>query len=516
MAHYMIFILSLLCTTSLAASQHITAKRNQHTPDSAQNGVIRLDYTTDNPAKITSHFSPTVKNTFAQALYLLKGGTLRNVYDPIYSHEYGAEISSVQCLGQTCFYGTASYVRHVSKGRQYNGMFRPASPLITIADTIRGTQEGETYHLSGAVAQQISSHWITGASIDYTAGNNAKDTDPRNKNNINDLKIIPGINYITGRVQLGVSFSWLRSREAISYASFGGESKDGVTYYPLWFYTTESFTSGINANRNYHRNSYAPAFQFQYQDKKWYVLFQPEYTWGDEKIWINPSSRQSGGETANRKLHLKNKTEYASLHFVHLLAPAFTHTKYSGYNLFQQLSKDNRIYETTLRIKRSQVTSATAEINYTLRPGGTPAWKTMVMATYGHRETSLRIYPANFIQTLSHISLSAGYTRQFCFSKNFFDCGMRVNYSKGWGQQPDFSKLGENTIFHLNGHLLAKEFNYLTANTAGTFLHLRYAYQLRYGTRLYTEINYNFRHTLATSPVEGGHYALGFNTGITF
>lgn len=482
----------------------------------AQNTVVNPDSIPDNPATITSCFSPATENTSAQALYRIKSGTLRPVYAPAFSHQYGAEISSFRNLGQTSLYGYASYVRHVREGQQHNGMFRPTQPLITFADTVRGKQEGETYHLSATVCQHFPAHWNAAISIGYIAGNNAKDTDPRNLNNINDLKITPGINYLTGRIRLGASFSWLRGRETISYSSFGEETKNGVTYYPLWFYTTETFTNGIYANRYYHRNSYTPAFQFRYRDKKWYIFFQPDYTRNSEKIWINLATRQSGGETEGRVVRLKNKTEYTSRRFIHHFTPVFAHTQYKGYDLSQQPDKDNRVYETILRTQRSQITSTTAEINYMLRPAGAPVWKTMTRVAYGHQETSFRIYPADFIQTLSHITLSAGYARQFHFSENLLDCGLHTNYSKGWGQQPDFEKLNGNTTFGLNHHLFNKEYNYLTAATAGASLCLGYTRPFDQGFRLYTKINYDFRHTLRASLVKGSSNSLCLSVGITF
>lgn len=87
----------------------------------AQNTVVNPDTIPDNPAIIASYFSPDTENTSAQALYRIKGGTLRPVYAPATSHQYGIEISSFRNLGKTSLYGYASYVRHVREGQQHNG-----------------------------------------------------------------------------------------------------------------------------------------------------------------------------------------------------------------------------------------------------------------------------------------------------------------------------------------------------------------------------------------------------------
>lgn len=480
------------------------------------------DFKDYNPAKIISVFSPQTKHSVAEISYLLTGGAFRDVYEPTTGHTYGATVYSIQSFSKTYLAAKAGYTRHHRNNQQYSGMFNPTTSLITFADTVRGTQKGETYLLSGTIAHPITKRWIAGITIDYLAGNNAKDTDPRNENNINNLAIIPGLNYVIGKIELGANFSWQRSNERVSYESFGKETKNGVTFYPLWFYTTESFYDGTNAKRDYYRNTYVSAFQFQFLGKRWKIFIEPNYASGNEKIWINRAIRRSGGETTSHSFGLKNKIEYSARQFTHLFTPAFGHTKKSVYDLQQQMDKDNRIYETILRIKRSQVKSTTAGFDYILHPdkqnGAIPEkWQAIANVGYERRYTLFRIYPADFIQTLTRFAFSAGYNHRFNTPENQFECGARIRYTTGSGQQPNLSKLNEKTTFHLNKHLLTEEYNYFTSSATGASLHFKYTHSPNEfsGIRFYIGIKHDFLCS-TTLPTQGNNYSLDFNTGILF
>lgn len=476
----------------------------------------------NNPARTPSIYPLSTKHSTAEISYLFTGGALRNVYEPTSGHSYGTVLSSMQYFSKTYLAGKAGYIRHYRKNQQYSGMFNPATSPIIFADTIPGTQKGETYLLSGTIAHPITKRWTAGTTIDYLAGNNAKDTDPRNKNNINNLTIIPGINYVIGRIELGASFSWQRSREKINYDSFGKEIKNGVIFYPLWFYTTESFFDGTNTQRDYHRNLYVSAFQIQYQGKQWKIFIEPNYSSGNEKIWINRAIRYSGGETANLAFGLKNRIEYFTRQFTHILTPVFAHTKTSVYDLQQQMDKDDRVYKTISRIKRSQVKSTTVGFDYLLRPDPkrgvlSEKWQALMAAGYERRHTSFSIYPANFVQSLSRLNFSAGYDRRFNTHNDQFECGAQLRYSTGFGQQPDFSLLDEKTTFRLNKYLLTQEYNYLTTSAVGASLHLKYLHTPNEYPRIRFYFGFEHHFLCSTTPsTPGNNYSLHFNTGIFF
>lgn len=466
-----------------------------------------------------SPFLPaTEPSSVAKIFYRVSGGSLRNVYEPQSSHLYGVSVSSARTFSRTTLSGHAGYIRHHRIGQQYSSLFHPSAPLITFADSISGTQKGETYLLSGTVVHRFIPGWTAGISAGYSAGNNAKDTDPRNKNDLSSLTIAPGIGYHTGKIQSGVSFSWIRERETVSYESFGNEIKNGLTFYPLWFYTTESFSDGTNAKRDYLQNLYTVILRFQHQNKNWKTHFQPEYATGRSKIWINPSTRQSAGETTTQSFRFNNRTSYTSQRLTHVFSPEFSRTGLSGYDLQQKKENKEQVYKNILKIKRSGVTYTTYRINYLFFPSQEERWKTDFSFLYRMRRSTFRLYPAVFRQSIARYIITAGYSRRFKLSPDYFDCGLQASYSSGTGRQSDGNMSGNLAAFRLAGSLQNREYHYLTASTAGAAIKLKYTSPARPGckTGFYFEVSNHFRYAMPHSAFQNGKYSLCFCSAVLF
>lgn len=415
--------------------------------------------------------------SLAEVNYSIRGGKLRNVYEPTTGQNYALHTLSFFRLNHIRLYGEAGYESYTEHSRQYNALFRPSAPSVTFADTIAGRQKGETYRLCGAAALPVTPKWTAGAAIRYAASNSAKDTDPRNKNNLNDLTLTPGLTFTAGRVRLGAAFSWQQIRETVNYTSFGTETKGGITFYPLWFYVSEPFTDGTNANRDYRRTLTVTTLQFHYQEKQWDIFCQPSYTSGSEKIWINLSTRQSAGETASRTYRLSGHVQYASKRYIHRLTPDFSRSASSLYDLQQQLDENGRIYKTVLRLKRSRTGTTNACLEYTLTPGD-KQWQANAKISYEQRDIRFSLFPSEFRQEISRLSLSAGYERRNPLHQNRLDGGIRLHYTSGCGSHPDLSTFSASSTLRHNPRLMAAEYDYLTSAIIGTSLHLQCTFPL--------------------------------------
>lgn len=430
---------------------------------------------TNNPAGMI--FGIPERLSLAEANYAIRGGKLRNVYEPATGQNYALHTLSFFRLNHIRLYGEAGYEGYAEHSRQYNALFRPSAPSVTFADTIAGRQKGETYRLCGAAALPVTPKWSAGAAIRYAASNSAKDTDPRNKNNLNDLTLTPGLAFAAGPIRLGAAFSWQQIRETVDYTSFGTETKGGITFYPLWFYVSEPFADGTNANRDYRRTLTAATLQFHYQGKQWDIFCQPSYTSGNEKIWINLSTRQSAGETASRTHRLSGHVQYAGKRYIHRLAPDFSRSASSLYDLQQQLDENHRIYKTVLRLKRSRTGTANARLEYTLMPAGRQ-WQADAKISYEQRDIRFSLFPSEFRQEISRLALSAGYERRYPLLRNRLDGGIRFHYTSGCGSLPDLSTFSASATLRHNPRLMAAEYDYLTSATVGTSLHLQCTFPL--------------------------------------
>lgn len=434
-------------------------------------------------AQKTEIFFPTEKLLFtnsgnksnhANLIYHIESGELRNIYAPELNNRYGIYISSVYSIGPTNLSGKAGYTRHQRKGQRYCSMFRQASPLITFADTLPGNSKGESYYLAGHLTHSFFSFWSIGLTGEYLAGNYAKDTDPRNKNNLNQITISPDFQYRMQNLFIGITLHWQYEREVISYKSFGSETKNGVTFYPLWFYTHESFTDGLNAQRDYRNNHYKMNFVLQYSGKTWQTTFLLFYAQGQTHIWINPAKKQSAGEITSKDYHIENITRIFTPRYIHKFIPHFSHSRHKIYDTQQQLSTDNRIYETILKIKRAEATSISAGFHYVISPESHPDRTIKTGVEFKKRNSLFRLPPIDFKQEIRQMNWSASYTRSFVLSGHSLKGSLQTNYYTGKGSQPDLSALSSQTIFHLQNQLLDREFQYLTASVLGISTQLTY------------------------------------------
>lgn len=457
------------------------------------------------------------KGNNAHITYSIENGNLRHVYGPEVNHRYGAYISSVYPLGATRIAGQAGYTRYYRKKQQYSGMFYPASPLLTFADTLPGDQRGEIYHLAGNVIHTFSTHWSAGLTAGYLAGNNAKDTDPRNKNDLNQITIAPKVQYHTGPLQIEIKLLGLYGRETVGYKSFGNEIKNGVTFYPLWFYTTESFADGLNTQRNYRNGFYKADLDIRYNSENWGTTFRPSYSQNNYHIWINPSTKQSAGEITENKFHLENTIRIATLRYIHLFTPHFSYSQHKVYDIQQQLSIDNRIYETILKIKRAEVNRIFTGFYYIISPSSHPDKAIKASLEYRKRSSLFRLPPTDFKQEIRLFNFSASYVRSFMLFGKSLISDLQANYSTGNGTQPDLSLLNDKTFFHTQRHLLEREFQYLTASILSVSIKLKYIFPLNGNeTDFYLEAQNLFHTTCNTSGWSARANTFTFSAGILF
>lgn len=455
--------------------------------------------------------------TDAYIAYRVENGKLRNTYTPETTHRYDVYISSDYPLKTTSLSGRAGYTRYYRKGQPYSGMFRPASPLISFADTLTGNQKGEVYFLAGSAVHAFSPRWSAGLAGAYLAGNQAKDTDPRNKNSFNRISAAPCFQYRVRALEFGIKLYGEYERETISYRSFGSETKNGVTFYPLWFYTAESFADGQNSQRDYRRNLYQVDLSLLYKGKIGQTAFYPSYSRSRTRIWINPAKKQSAGEIAGKNFRLENKTNISAFRYTHRFVPGFTFSRNKIYDVQQQLSADYRIYETILKIKRAEVTDISAALHYTLSPKFHPDRAIKAILEYKTRNSLFRLPPSDFKQEVTRLKFSASYARSFILFGHLLNGDVQAGYSTGYGAQPNLSLLGGQTVFRSQNHSLEREFQYLTASILGVAVKLRYTFPLnRSKSDFYLEAHNRFRTTCPSSGWSARANHFKFSAGILF
>lgn len=416
---------------------------------------------------------------------------LKQVFEPQSKHTYKIEIQSFQQLRKSALYGKASYSGEIRNRQQWTAMFHPSTHAILFGDSIPGQITGESYLLTGSIAVPVGRHWTLGVTGNWQMSNRGKDTDPRSLNNNTQLYLMPGIALTTGNLKVGLNTIWQKKDEDISYISIGEETKNGRTYYPLWFYKEETFTESSNQYRYYRQQIAGVAIQLGYKRKNWITFCEADYKWGNEQVEINRSTRLSAGESENHEYHFQNHTMYTNRHTFTL---SVNRKKRTDYNLQQQLPQGKLVYETTHRVKRSEQTLLTTSLAYEFH-SIIPCWKISLSIATERRKTLFLIYPAKFSQDFSNHVYTARYARHTKCKKHLFDYGATLNIFGGSGNSlsvttSDNAPFPEITL-RQNTMLLTQEYDYLTASRTKFLLHFQYTH-LFPTVALYTRLNSDY------------------------
>ena len=89
-------------------------------------------------------------------------GSFRNYNAPQKQSDISANTYSYQQIGNVYLYGSFMYRLQDKGNMAWNYMLTPYSTAFPFADSVKGNQKAETYHLNGAIAYPITSKLILG------------------------------------------------------------------------------------------------------------------------------------------------------------------------------------------------------------------------------------------------------------------------------------------------------------------------------------------------------------------
>jgi hypothetical protein len=126
--------------------------------------------------------------------------------EPGMTSVFSGKAQGYRKIGKLTSYGSFSYENDHYYDLYFNNtmIFDPDNPYI-LGDSVGGPQRKEGFALNGKLAYPLSEKLSIGINTDYQNYIGAKNMDPRNKNIISSLEIIPGIIYSSGNISAGIS-----------------------------------------------------------------------------------------------------------------------------------------------------------------------------------------------------------------------------------------------------------------------------------------------------------------------
>jgi hypothetical protein len=218
---------------------------------------------TSNPAALS--FGNFSNINLAGAGFLFGEDDIKLVQQPEKTVFWNAETKGYMKLEKLSLFGSFGYSTTSYYGVMYNGtlMFDSYSPYI-LGDTVPSRQFKEQFDIQGKIGYPVTDRITLGAEVTYKSAVGAKVKDPRNKNEISEMRLSPGIILDLGKTRLGLSGSYYTTSDEIDYTVVGNddhtfflqlglgyfkESVD-VSYYSQW-YTGTGYSGAFLAEHSF-------------------------------------------------------------------------------------------------------------------------------------------------------------------------------------------------------------------------------------------------------------------------
>ena len=426
-------------------------------------------------------YNPDLQFSIAQTAYHFTKGDFKTPTEAPNLHGFTINSQSYRKLGRIFLYGNIGYYMENHRQRRWNAMLQPKEHLISFGDSLSGTQQNETYNFCGKIAVPLNSNWKIGGLLEYNARSNKRRTDPRNNNKQTDILFSPSLIYTHGRFKIGANFIFHRIVEEVTYTSLDPEIREAQAYFPLWFYTNENISSGLNSTRTYRDQRCGGALQCHLKTNHWEWFNEFQYSGSTENIDILIARNIRAGETERREFNYSGMLRFGS-QLRHTFSPRYHFLSKTGYEILQGTSESAAAskYEDYGRTRRSNITTHDAQLSYVLsKPDDSFVNRWAIQSEIGYRQenTKFFIYPASFEQPITNLSFASGYERRISIQKSLLEIAIRIGYTTGHGTLPKAvnSENGNPEIkISQNRNLLLEDFQVQTAKRLSGKLFLQY------------------------------------------
>lgn len=194
-----------------------------------------------------------------------RGGSFRNVYDPVSCNTFGLQTRSYVHRGNVFLSGSFQYEYQSRKDQQWLGLQDPYKTPFMLADSVAGAYALETYRMHAAVAVPVSKKLTLGGSLSYNARSGAKHRDLRNSDLYMDFEISPSLVYQSGPARIGAHLYFRRITEQVDFTQVEtSTNKILFSFSGLWFNTRQVFTTSAPRTRLLKDHLYGGGLTAQY------------------------------------------------------------------------------------------------------------------------------------------------------------------------------------------------------------------------------------------------------------
>jgi len=434
--------------------------------------------------------------------YNRKEGELRYRQQSPEEDIFSLIINKSKRIKNIVFNGGISYYNLQQKDVGWTSRMNPMTrnPYL-LADSLFGLYKKDYVALKGGVAILLSKRIALGLNLNYLVGDGARIKDPRPKNRIYSLKVLPALIYSFETLKVGLNLQYVMGREEIKY-----NTKEQSTTY-RFFRTfglgkTSTPVNGWNYYRNYYLDGYGGDLQFDYKWGNSKVLTGAGYLFKKEASEDGKGIPQKGdaGDYKERVINFYsvfNRKKRLNQQFSFQLEACLG----TGVEYLEEpyIEKGITYYRTIAELENYSLIQLTPIVNYAIAKPYNELMNKWELNVHAGAD----IFQSEYIYEAesSYTNLNAGVKLSrtlFCNAINFLDIKadgqLNYNMSSNLNQLSPYEASQEIAMWE---RVIQPNFLLDTANKYGGDLSIRYGYNIAETTAklrfLYLDVNMGYR-----------------------
>lgn len=395
------------------------------------------------------------------------------------TNNYGFSANKTLQIKNTLFKGKVEYKNKNQKHVGWTARMNPnTNNPYMLADSMSGLYEKNYVNINGGFTHKINSKFASGININYMVANGAKIKDPRPKNKLYELEIMPAFILSIKNIKIGTNIYWKSGRELISYSVV----EPMVSYRLFRFLGLGKGRKSINTqfyNRNYYTQDIGVEIQTQYSFDKSNLLFTIAYNNKQEKAEDGTSvpKKTDAGDFTNNNINaciMLSKKE----NLMHSIKLQFNYNSFFGTEFIQQAYLDNNItkYKTITTLDNYQQQIINPSLHYSLGIGNNDfyyKWILKLKADYMINNTEyIDIAKRDFQNIITDISAE----RVFKFKQSYIYISATVAYAKNINKQlkqlKTYKAPQEKVAWD---NIVKPDFDFITSNVNYYGLNIKFA-----------------------------------------
>lgn len=400
------------------------------------------------------------------------------------NNNYGFTANKILTINNTVFKGKIEYENQAQKNVGWNARMNQLSenPYM-LADSLSGLYKKNYIKICGGLAHTINKNIAAGIDINYMVGDGARIKDPRPKNKLYELEIMPAMIFQKNNLKLGSSLYWKSGREKINYSVV----EPMVSYRLFRMLGLGKGRKTVNMQsyiRNYYMKNMGIELQAQFGSNNRNIMFVIMYKHKKESAEDGSSAPKKSDAGDFIEHNIKSYLTFSKKNetYFHKIKIQADYSRYIGTEFIQQAYLDDNItkYRTVTTLDNYRKQSLNPSLHYYLGIGNNELyykWLIQFNANYIINKTK---YVDAAKENFQNINANININRSFELKQSFMNIAATVgsiqNISKELTQLITYSAIQEQAAWT---NIVQPNFDFITASVMYCGANIKFARNIK-------------------------------------